>query len=128
MRTSVVAAMTRKPWTQKDTDFLLKNYPAMGCKRCAEKLGRTTKAIALKLDKLAGNTPRKMPAARAADEYGEHSVGYQRKPSTITTRRCTDCKRPTTDFRCPACWEKRRAKYRDSCDGPTADELYGVMA
>ncbi len=115
-------------WTADDIDFLLGNYIALGKTRCAEMLGRTTKATTCKYNRLHAMQRGEAPKKATPSLYGEHSVGYQRKPSTITTRRCTDCKRPTTDFRCPACWEKRRTKYRDSCDGPTAEEVYGVMA
>ena len=32
-------------------------------------------------------------------------------------RRCTDCGRPTTDYRCPKCWIKRRGFTVDECGG-----------
>lgn len=32
--------------------------------------------------------------------------GSQKEP----TRRCHDCGRPTTDYRCPACWARLRSR------------------
>ena len=106
----------RRPWSAQDIATLRYNYTAMGAAWCANKLGRSLASVENKANRIGISSPK----FGSAVPLGPARIS--------TTRRCTDCKRPTTDFRCPACWEKRRAKYRDSCDGPTADEMYGVMA
>ena len=109
----------RRPWRAHDIATLSQNYSAMGAEWCATKLRRSLSSVHNKAYKLG----------LAEKIVTEKSVGKDLLgPATVhNARLCHDCKRPTVDYRCPACWEKRRAKYRGSCDGPTADEMYGVM-
>lgn len=105
----------RRPWRAKDIAALRHNYASMGAAWCATKLRRTISSIENKAIRIGISKP----CARA-DTLG---------PATIhNARLCHDCSQPTTDYRCHECWTKLRARYRDSCDGPTADEMYGVMA
>jgi hypothetical protein len=95
--------------------MLRHNYAAMGAAWCATKLRRTIDSIENKAHRIGISKSRD-----CAEPLGPAAIH--------NARRCTDCHMPTADYRCPECWAKRRATYRDSCDGPTADEMYGVMA
>ena len=106
---------TRRPWRAKDVATLRHNYAAMGAAWCATKLRRTIDSVENKANRIGISKSR-----NCAEPLG---------PATIhNTRLCHDCSQPTTDYRCPECWAKRRVTSRDRCDGPTADEVYGVMA
>lgn len=105
----------RRPWRAQDIATLRHNYAAMGAAWCAAKLRRTISSVENKANRIGISK-----SCNCADPLG---------PATIhNARLCHDCSQPTTDYRCPECWAKRRATYRDRCDGPTADEVYGVMA
>lgn len=41
--------------------------------------------------------------------------------NTLYIRRCHDCGRPTTDYRCPACWARLRSKGRYAPKGDASD-------
>ena len=110
----------RRPWRAQDIATLRKNYAAMGAEWCATKLRRSLSSVHNKAYKLGLAEEIVTEKRVGKDLLGPAKVG--------TSRQCPDCKRPTTDYRCPECWAKHRAKYRGSCDGPTADEMYGVMA
>lgn len=43
--------------------------------------------------------------------------GSQKEP----TRRCHDCGRPTTDYRCPRCWARLRSRGGYSPTGEVSD-------
>ena len=42
-----------------------------------------------------------------AGETPKRPVGQDSKPAPLTRRRCHDCGKPTTNYRCAACWRKR---------------------
>ena len=113
------------PWTPAEVEILLRDYPSIGSRRCAEKLGRTPRAVKLKFDKLMAKERGEKPERIDQAEFGEHSLGSQHRPVAIITRRCHDCHKPTPDYRCQACLDKLLAKH-PHCYGPTADERYGV--
>ena len=48
-----------------------------------------------------------------------HFAGWAGAPKNI--RRCHDCGRPTTDYRCPKCWAKIRRKSGVEDYGYTVD-------
>lgn len=45
----------------------------------------------------------------------EDTYGLEENSDLKRPRRCHDCGKPTVDYRCAQCWEKRRAKYRANC-------------
>lgn len=105
---------SKRPWSSEDIATLRYSYAARGAAWCANKLGRSVGSIENKAHRIGIST----------SKYGSaEPLG----PAIIrTTRRCHDCHNPTTDYRCPACWEKHRAANHHDCYGPTADEVYGV--
>ena len=45
---------------------------------------------------------------RSLNDLPKRQPKTERKPRS-SKRPCTDCGKPTTDYRCPRCWKKRRA-------------------
>ena len=84
------------PWTPEEDAVLKENIGAMTYAEIGELLGRTEKSVkqrALSLNVRGGSKPRP-PKPRAGQ------------------RRCHDCGRPTSDYRCAKCWAKLREKYK----------------
>lgn len=91
---------TTPPWTKEDLAWLRANYGAMTARECAEHLGRTEMSVASKALRIG------LTKSRAEEPEPEPEIPTPKK------RRCHDCGRPTTDFRCARCWAKLREKYR----------------
>lgn len=54
--------------------------------------------------------PKQEPKAKAAQPARKRPI--ESRPAPVgRMRKCHDCGRPTTDFRCPKCWAKLRANY-----------------
>ena len=53
----------------------------------------------------------------------KNGVYLNSKRAGTSQRRCHDCGKPTTDYRCPACWDKLRA----GRDGYCADAYEDVL-
>ena len=88
-------------WTEEELAWLRAHYGAMTARECAEHLGRSEMSVAAKAGRLG------LAKSRAEEPELEPEPEIQ-KPKK---RRCHDCGRPTTDFRCPKCWAKLRANY-----------------
>lgn len=108
------------PWSAEEVACLRKHYNAQGAAWCAATLNRSLRSVHNKAYKLGVTEKIVKEKLTVKAPLGPAKVG--------TLRPCPDCGRMIADYRCPECWAKRRATYRDSCDGPTADEMYGVMA
>ncbi len=108
-------------WSAEEAACLRTHYNAQGAVWCAKKLNRSLRSVHNKANKLgvAGDNVRGRRAA-VKTLLGPAEAG--------ALRPCSGCGRMIVDYRCPECWAKHRATYRDSCDGPTADEVYWVMA
>jgi len=83
------------PWTDADLGWLALNYIRLGGRACAEHLGRTLSAVQEKAKRLG--------VARTS-EPREKSLGWAQ-------RRCHDCGKPTTNYRCPKCLSAWRRKH-----------------
>ena len=53
----------------------------------------------------------------------KNGVYLNNKRAGTSQRRCHDCGKPTTDYRCPACWDKLRAGRDDYCANAYEDVL-----
>ena len=87
----------KRRWTLDEDAVLKANLDAMTYAEIGVLLGRTANSVkqrALSLQLRGGPKPR-LP-----------------KPSGKNMRKCHDCGRPTTDYRCSKCWAKLREKYR----------------
>ncbi len=106
---------SKRPWNSEDIATLRYSYAARGAAWCANKLGCSVGSIENKAHRIGIST----------SKYGSaEPLG----PAIIrTTRRCTDCGKPTADYRCPACKEKHLKKHRANMDGFTPDETYKVL-
>ena len=63
-----------------------------------------------KLESESKPKPKQEPKAKAAQPARKRPT--ESRPAPVgRMRRCHDCGRPTTDFRCPKCWAKLRANY-----------------
>ena len=94
--TSGEAQGLKVPWTPEEDAVLKANLGTMTFAEIGALLGRTDKSVkarALHLSLRGGPKPR-LP-----------------KPSA-GQRRCHDCGRPTSDYRCAKCWAKLREKYK----------------
>lgn len=86
----------KKSWTPEEDAVLKENVGTMIFAEIGVLLGRTDKSVkarALSLQ-LRGGPKLRLPKQK----------GFMRK--------CHDCGRPTSDYRCPKCWAKLREKYR----------------
>ena len=86
----------KKPWTPEEDAVLKVHVGTMTYAEIGVLLGRTDKSVkarALHLSLRGGPKPR-LP---------KPSAGH---------RRCHDCGRPTSDYRCSKCWAKLREKYK----------------
>ncbi len=84
------------PWTPEDDAVLKEHVGTMTYAEIGALLGRTDKSVkarALHLSLRGGPKPR-LPKKK------------------VNMRKCHDCGRPTSDYRCPKCWAKLREKYR----------------
>ena len=82
------------PWTDADLGWLALNYIRLGGRACAEHLGRSLSAVQEKAKRLG--------VARGC---------AREKPLQAGMRRCHDCGKPTTNYRCPKCLSVWRRKY-----------------
>ena len=91
----------KKAWTPEDDAVLKEHLGTMTYAEIGALLNRTDKSVkarALSLQLRGGPKPR-LP-----------------KPSGKNMRKCHDCKKPTTDYRCSKCWAKLRAKHGYSAE------------
>lgn len=91
----------KKAWTPEDDAVLKANLGTMTYAEIGVLLNRTDKSVkarALSLQLRGGPKPR-LP-----------------KPNGKNMRKCHDCGKPTTDYRCPKCWAKLRAKHGYSAE------------
>ena len=89
------------PWTPDEDAVLKEHLGTMTYAEIGALLGRTDKSVkarALSLQLRGGPKPR-LP-----------------KPSGKNMRKCHDCGKPTTDYRCPKCWAKLRAQHGYSAE------------
>ena len=49
----------------------------------------------------------------------------KRAPEGLSARKCHDCGKPTTQYRCEACWKKWRKKYR--VEDTSEDDIRAVL-
>ena len=93
---------TKKAWTPEDDAVLKANLGTMTYAEIGVLLNRTDKSVkarALSLQLRGGPKPR-LP-----------------KPSGKNMRKCHDCGKPTTDYRCSKCWARLRAEHGYSTEG-----------
>ena len=76
--------------------------------------GRTKKAAQARWKVLQGEGA---VSALMKKKKTRRTGGSQKEP----TRRCLDCGRPTTDYRCPACWARLRRAGGYSPTGEVSD-------
>ncbi len=58
-----------------------------------------------------------------------HNPPYEQKPLPEGMRRCHDCGRPTPDYRCRSCWQKKRGYAQDGVEWRTGgmdDEIFSL--
>ena len=92
-----------RPWTEEEYLFLRKNYGRLDGKACAKLLDRSVEAVRTKVQRLGLKSTSRIE--REAEE---------RAPAPkLKKRRCHDCGRVTSDYRCQRCWEKLRKEYAD---------------
>lgn len=94
-----------RAWTQDDVIRLVKLLrDGRTTEEAANALGRTVPAI-WQYMRYHRQAFQGLPERRG----GSRSRGAHMRGG-VYTRRCHDCGRPTTDYRCPACWAKLRRK------------------
>lgn len=94
-----------RAWTQDDVIRLVKLLrDGRTTEEAANALGRTVPAI-WQYMRYHRQAFQGLPERRG----GSRSRGAHMRGG-VYTRRCHDCGRPTTDYRCPRCWAKLRRK------------------
>lgn len=94
-----------RAWTQDDVAKLVAMLrDGRTTEEAANALGRTVPAI-WQYMRYHRQAFQGLPERRG----GSRSRGAHMRGG-VYTRRCHDCGRPTTDYRCPACWAKLRRK------------------
>ena len=97
--------MSEGRWTQDDVAKLVAMLrDGRTTEEAANALGRTVPAI-WQYMRYHRQAFQGLPERRG----GSRSRGAHMRGG-VYTRRCHDCGRPTTDYRCPACWAKLRRK------------------
>lgn len=103
--TKAPAARRKMPeWSLEEDAVLQRHYPTTSAPELAALLGREAEDIYLRARRLKlhkkGYEDR-LPAVRSRPESG--AVDRRGNP---VRRRCHDCGRPTSDYRCPKCRQK----------------------
>ncbi len=94
-----------RAWTQDDVIRLVKLLrDGRTTEEAANALGRTVPAI-WQYMRYHRQAFQGLPERRG----GSRSRGAHMRGG-VYTRRCHDCGRPTTDYRCPRCWAKLRSR------------------